>query len=272
MNERGEFRFPAAMAPGEVPIISAERARELASAWLQNWRSILQGPMERDRGGPIDWNSLQAGRTFFASTPYAPVPDRYHPGIRHHLGPRHVILFHNGSEPVLVVSVAAYATESRVDERGRLLTPVQHGGEVLVSALSSSPANGVGLLVNLPEQAVVHVGRATGARAARVPELMLRGDSALFVFQPALALWKVQLDREIGVRRKANPTTTVRAHEVYVGPNGNVFIPKPEQPAGLNFVVPLRQRPNEERVYEPMALATLPPVLFEEVTLAGEGR
>lgn len=260
------------MAPGEVPIISEERARELAWAWLQNWRAILQTPMERDHGGPIDWNSLRPGRAFFARTPYAPVPERYHPGLRHHLGPRYVILFHDGAEPVLVVSVAAYTTEARVDERGRMLTPVQHGGEVLVSALSPSPASGFGLQVNLPEQAVAQVGRATGARTARVPELMLRGDSTLFIFDPALAVWKVQLDRDVGVRRRANSTATVRVHELYVGPNGKVFIPRPTQPAEIQFVAPLRRAPTEQRVYEPMTLMALPPVLFDEVTLDQAGR
>jgi hypothetical protein len=271
LNERGEFRFPAAVAPAGVPIITAERARELASAWLQNWRSMLQRPMERDRGGPIDWNALQAGRTFFARTPFVPVPDRYHPGHRHHLGPKYLILFHNGPEPVLVVSVAAYATEAWIDEQGRMLTPVQSGDEVSVFALSPSASSGFGLQVNLPEQAVARVGRATGARTARVPELVLRGHPTGFPYDPALSIWRVQLDREIGVRRQAGPSTRVRAREIYVGPNDRVFVPSEEQPGQIEFMARLRQGPVGERLSALMTLATLPPMVFDEVTLDREG-
>ena len=272
LNDRGEFRFAGAMAPAGVPIITEARARELAVAWLQNWRSLLQRPMERDRGEAIDWDRLRPGRVFFARTPYAPVPDRYHQGIRNHLGPRHVIVFQNGSEPVLVVSVAAYATEAWLDEQGRMLTPVQHGNEVLVFALSPSATTGRGFQPNLPEQAAARIGRATGAKTVHVPELVLQGDSTYLLVQPALSLWRVRLDRDIGVRRREGLASVMAVREIFVGANGTAYIPRAEQAGQIAMDAPLRQGPGEDRRSEPMVLATLPPVLFEEVTLDQEGQ
>ncbi|MBW3571906.1 MAG: hypothetical protein KY467_12450 [Gemmatimonadetes bacterium] len=52
VNDREEFRFPPAAAPGDVPIISAERAGvgfSVASELVAG----AAAPMERDRGAPI---------------------------------------------------------------------------------------------------------------------------------------------------------------------------------------------------------------------------
>jgi hypothetical protein len=235
IDSRGLFQFPQPAAPGEVPIISPERAGQLALAYIKTWNFALRRPLESDRGAPIDFDHLQVGRTFLARTAFGPVPDGFHPAFRNMYGPYYLVTLLAGREPVLIISVAAYATYERIDERGFLMPQVRHGAEFDHAAIARTPHMGIGFVPVLPEQAVARVSRATGARASHVPELVLRADpmpprlTRAGMWAPAQALWKVRLDREIPVRATARGGRRVNAREILVGAFDHMYIPAETQ-------------------------------------------
>jgi hypothetical protein len=174
INANGYFDLAHPGAPSTVPILSPERAGMLARAYVKTWRDFIRGPLEKERGGPIPFDQLQPGRVFFAQTPFGVVPDGFHPVYRNMYGPYYLVTMVNGREPVLIISVAAYATYEQIDERGYLKPTVRGGDEFIHMAVARGERIGTGFQPNYPEQAVEQVGRATGARATHVPAVVLR--------------------------------------------------------------------------------------------------
>jgi len=235
INSHGYFEFGRPAAPSTVPILSPERAAELAKAYIRTWRDFIRGPMEKDRGGPIPFDQLQPGRVFFAQTPFGVVPDGFHPTYRNIYGPYYLVTMVNGREPVLIISVAAYATYEQIDERGYLKPTVRGGGEFDHAAVALRPRVGTGFQPNFPEQAVERIGRASGARATHVPELVRRadpvrpGDSRAGFWAPAQSLWRVRLDRQIEVTAATPAGRRSRVRELFVGAFDQLLIPAETQ-------------------------------------------
>jgi hypothetical protein len=273
INSHGYFEFGRPAAPSTVPVLSPERAAELAKAYIRTWRDFIRGPLEKDRGGPISFDQLQPGRVFFAQTPFGVVPDGFHPTYRNIYGPYYLVTMVNGREPVLIISVAAYATYEQIDERGYLKPTVRGGGEFDPRAVALGPRIAAGYQPNFPEQAVERVARAAGARATHVPDLVLRADptpprEALAGFwAPSQALWRVRLDRDVevtttGANRKRRPV-----RELFVGPYDRLLIPAETQ---LSV-----QRHDARLLGDSMSLGghgfleipILQPIAYQEVTL-----
>jgi hypothetical protein len=211
LGSDGRFLLAPPAAPDSRPIISAERAGELALASVRTWGPSLHRAWEQDRGGPINLAGLRAGpRILFARTPYGRFPDGYHPAFARTYGPYYLVTLYSGADPVLLVSVAAYNEEARIDEKGLVHRPVNSGAEFFTMGLS--PASAEFQLVS-PEAAVEEVGRATGARITATPELVRLG----MPYHPATAVWKLTLDREIPVQARGKGTAH-RVRELYVGP------------------------------------------------------
>lgn len=207
----GRFTLAAPSAPGDRPIISAERAGELALASVRTWGPSLHRSWERQSGRSFDLGSLRVGpRILFARTPYGKFPDGYHPAFARTYGPYYLVTLYSGSDPVVLISVAAYNEEARIDEKGLVHRPVNSGAEFISMGL---PADGTTFQLVSPEGAVEEVGRATGARVTATPELVRLG----MPYAPATAAWKVTLDREVPVHARAKGTTH-RVRELYVSP------------------------------------------------------
>ncbi|WP_420126813.1 hypothetical protein [Longimicrobium sp.] len=207
----GRFVLAAPSAPGDRPIISAERAGELALASVRTWGPSLHRAWEQDRGGPIDLASLRVGgRILFARSPYGKFPDGYHPAFARTYGPYYLVTLYSGSHPVLLITVAAYNEEARIDEKGLVRRPVQSGAEFFSMGL---PANEDEFRLVSPEAAVEEVGRVTGARVTSTPELVRLG----MPYHPATAVWKLTLDRDVPVQARGKGSTH-RVRELYVGP------------------------------------------------------
>jgi hypothetical protein len=207
----GRFALAQPVAPGDRPIISAERAGELALASVRTWGPSLRGAWERESGRPIDLGNLRVGsRIFFARTPYGKFPDGYHPAFARTYGPYYLVTLYSGPDPVLLISVAAYNEEARIDEKGLVHRPVNSGAEFFSMGL---PAQSDEFQLVSPEDAVEEVGRATGARVTATPELVRLG----MPYHPATAVWKLALDRDIPVQARGKGTTH-RVRELYVGP------------------------------------------------------
>lgn len=211
LNSDGRFALAAPSAPGDRPIISAERAGELALASVRTWGPSLHRSWERESGRSIDLASLRVGgRILFARTPYGSFPDGYHPAFARTFGPYYLVTLYLGSDPVVLISVAAYNDETTINRGGLIQTPAQSGAEFFFKAI---PAQSDKFALVSPEEAVQEVGSATGARVTGTPELIRLG----MPNAPAMAVWKLTLDREVAVAVRGKGTSH-RARELYVGP------------------------------------------------------
>lgn len=207
----GRFVLAAPSAPGDRPIISAERAGELALASVRTWGSSLGPAWERESGRAIDLANLRVGpRILFARSPYGKFPDGYHPAFARTYGPYYLVTLYSGPEPVLLITVAAYNEEARIDEKGLVRRPVKSGAEFFSMGL---PAQENEFQMVSPEAAVEEVGRVTGARVTSTPELVRLG----MPYHPATAVWKLTLDRDVPVQARGKGSTH-RLRELYVGP------------------------------------------------------
>lgn len=222
INAEGLFSLGQPAATGDHPVITPERAGELALAYVRSFGPSLKSVWEEERGAPIDLATLRVGsRVLYAGTPYGSFPAGYHPAFQRGFGPYYLVPLTSGAEPVLLISVAAYATQTTVDRRGFVQRPVQRGNEFVSRGL---PVDTARFRLVSPEEAVAFVARSTGARIARTPELVRVG----MPYAPASAVWKLTLDREVGVRVGQN-RAPARVREVYVGPERGrrMMIPVP---------------------------------------------
>ncbi|HEU4557644.1 MAG TPA: hypothetical protein VFS20_07330 [Longimicrobium sp.] len=95
VDARGRFILPLPWAPDNIPIITPERAREFARAFMRT-RGEAHRPMwERQRGGqPLPLGSPElAERMYFAVTPLGRFPDGYHGIHRRMFGPQYLLFF-----------------------------------------------------------------------------------------------------------------------------------------------------------------------------------
>lgn len=190
----GRFALEAPSSPNGDRIISPVQARRLAMGFLRSFGVAFRAGWEAERGGPIDLASLAASpRVYFAQTPYSAVPrNDVHSAHRRHFGPYYLVTLLQRSEPVLQISVSALTTEYSIDDRGRLVAPVETGMDFISDAM---PADGSFRPIS-PEEAVAMAAEATGATIRDVPELVLMGSA----HSPAFARWRIELDRPIRAR------------------------------------------------------------------------
>lgn len=210
-------------APREHPMISREQAAALALAYVRSYAQFMKASWEEERRAPIHVASLVVEpRVYFMETPYGRFPEGpYHPAFRRAFGPYFVATLSDGREPVLVVAVSAYNTDVWIDERGLVHETPLGGNEFMSLAVPAGPGQ---FRFPSPEQAVERVGRASGARATRAPELVARGG-----YHPAFALWRVPLDRRARVRA-AGAAEVRSAQEVFVDGEDRFFVPAAAQP------------------------------------------
>jgi hypothetical protein len=235
LDAQGRFALAPSVAPGARPIITAEQAGKLALASVRSWGPALKRTWEEERGQSIDLESLRIGeRILFARTPYGMFPDGYHPALTRAYGPYYLVTLYSGSQPVLLISVAAYNSEATINARGLVDRPILSGMEFISQAL---PADTTGFRIMSPEEAVAHAGHLTGARVTVTPELVRPG----LPLAPTSAMWKLTLDRDLPVRVRG---ATMRVREVYVGPERS-----------RRLMVPVRSTARVERT---TGLAVLP--------------
>lgn len=208
LNSQGFFSFAAPTSPGARPIITAQRAGELALASVRTWGPSLHEAWVAERGRSFDLQTLGVdSRVLFAKTPYGRFPDGYHSAYARLYGPYYIVRLNSGSEPIMLVSVSAYATDVTVDGRGIVHRPVERGMEFVHQVL---PATVQDWFVSA-EGAVERVGRETGARVARTPELIRINKKHI----PSSAVWKLSLDRDIDIEHSGR-ATPFRTRELYV--------------------------------------------------------
>lgn len=265
LNPDGRFTLAAPSAPGDRPIISAGRAAELALAVVRTWGPSLHPAWQRQSGRSFDLAGLRVDpRIVFARTPYGRFPDGYHPAFARTYGPYYLVTLYSGSEPVVLVSVAAYNTEVRIDEKGLVHRPVNSGAEFVTMGI---PAGTDEFQLVSPEAAVEEVGRATGARVTATPELVRLG----MPYAPATAAWKLTLDREVPVQARGRGTSH-RVRELYVGPvRGRRLMMAIRGSARAERVFAIPSTPDERTESVDVPILTNEAVAFEPVHIVRGG-
>jgi hypothetical protein len=219
----GRFDLPPAAPPSHVPIITPERAREIAMADIRSFGRFFVQSWEKKRGEPIHLESLHAEeRVVFARTPYGVFPDGFHPAFRRYHGPHYLVTLSDGRNPILVAAVAAYGTDVGINEKGLFAPRLDTGGEVEIAVL---PRDTGRWDFAGPERAVERMGRRVGARVTRTPELVWMGRP----YHPYWVAWKMSLDRGVAVRSTRNGRR-LSTRELYVGPGRRILVPAESQP------------------------------------------
>lgn len=224
----GLFRLPEPSSPTSRPIVSPGLAPRLALSYVLSFGHALKRYWDQEHGRPIHIGGLKPdARVFYASTPYAPFPEGYHPGFAHAFGPFYLTAMNSGSTPVLRVAVAAYATEVQIDADGKISRPVDAGSEFVSQGIPLDTMKPDLASFVSPEAAVVTVAQLTGAKVSELPELMRRG----MPFGPFSAVWKLTLDRAVRVRARKDGRI-VETRYLYLGSERGrrLMIPAAEQP------------------------------------------
>lgn len=259
------FVFPTPMSPSGLPIITPERARELAASDVLSFGPALIKHWEEERGRSIDISRLRPeARVFFASSPYALVPDGYHPATRRVLGPYFLVRMGTGSGPEVIEAVSAYNTDVIIKENGKLDLPELSGMHFVTAGIPlDSPRAGHPSPLT-PEHAVVLVSRLTGARVSMVPELM----QIEFPHGPLYAVWKLTLEKPVRVRT-AGGSRNVETTTLYLGrvQGRELLIPAAEQPVSRSVLVTRIGPGGEDLGHEMIHVPVLRATVFEPVTV-----
>jgi hypothetical protein len=271
----GRFSLASARAPDDVPIITSERARELAEAFLRTWGESHAPVWERERGEQINIGALELSPVvYYALTPHGRFPDGYHGAYRRMVGPWYILHFTSGGEPVLGLAISAYSTDLTIED-GLIRQPREGGTYFEPRAVAKTSRARHGYSPMTPEDAVALVGSVTGAQVTDVPELVVRNSG----WDPLLAHWKLTLDRPVRVIRKevrgsSAPGERAAVREIYVAPGGILLIPGHGQPASERMAVVTdvwSRAANPPHVFVDVPRRGSAPVRYDEVVLDAEG-
>jgi hypothetical protein len=190
-----KFILASPQSPDGTPLISEERARQLAAAYVRTMGRFHVDAWQKQRGSSIRLVSLApAQRAYFAQTPYAAVPGGLHPAVRKLYGPYYVVpLLENGVTAVLL-GVSAYDTDEKIGPNGQLELARIDGNAFVASGIPPSMSDHIAMS---PEEVVVQSARVTKRRITSVPELVRPSARVM----PIFALWKVSLDSDVVIAR-----------------------------------------------------------------------
>ncbi|HKG93283.1 MAG TPA: hypothetical protein VKA84_15360, partial [Gemmatimonadaceae bacterium] len=208
LNPNGQFVLPPPET-GPEPELSEGQAVTLATAFIRFHGPWLRGAWEADHGAPVDLAALsRCGRTYYAATPYEPVPEGTSESLRLYYGSQWLVTFCAPSGvPQVSVSVSALATDLRVEKDH--IAPQPLGFFAVGIPLKYST-----IIPITPEAAVKLAAQATGRRVSAIPQLIMAAHPS----SPQVAKWRVVLDLPVQARgtHSARALTT---REFYVGPD-----------------------------------------------------
>jgi hypothetical protein len=267
LNGKGLFVFPPPASPSALQIMTPERARELAEAYVRTDGAFYKEDWEKWRGARIDLASLRADpRVLYVQSPFGLVPEGYHRSYTRELGPHYLVRMMSGREWVLYIAISAYAIEIEIDAAGKIQRPpIGRGGEFGVQPISSDTTYAQ---IFTPEQATILAGHLSRVRVSEVPVLVQQQ----MPYSPTISLWKVKLERPVRVHA-AQSARTLDVSEVYIGPQKalRLQIPLPNQPTS-DTILAFRAGPdggligsNPDRLLIPILGGA--PTQFEAVTV-----
>lgn len=218
LNEKGQFILPEVETSSSM--ITADRARALATAFCHQAGGFYRQGLEARFGGPIDFSNLQANdRVYFADTPYGAVPPDAHVAFRKLYGPYYLVTMKTlNGDPVLSIAVSAYNTDL-VLENGRVKFPRNRGNDFFMLAMNR---NGDLTFPLAPENALGQVITKLRARVKGV-NLILR-DARM---SPQMAVWRIDLEDVTPVNVAQRKIST---HEIFVDPRGDLYVATTNEP------------------------------------------
>jgi hypothetical protein len=259
----GLFNYPVAVAPSTEPIISAERARELAVSYTLSFGPVLEERWQQQHGQAFDYRELKADdRVLFQSTPFEMFPDGYHGAFRRMFGPYYLVRLGTEGHHRMSVAVSAYTTNVSIFPDGRLNRAFESGAEFFERGFPADSTSDE-LAPLWPEAAVVHVARLTGMRVREVPEFV----RMVWNWGPLGGGWKLTLESPVRVRTLSGGRTA-EVRELYLGREGGrrLFVPASEQPTEYRTGA-LRSGDSEEIVPVSLPILAGQPTVFEEVAI-----
>lgn len=255
LDGEGHFTLDDVVDDTPHPVLGRERASELAIAMVQEFlvklrvvalpgAEVLRQSVEEAYGGPIEWSAVTLGsRGAYASLfPFAPIPDDAPIYARNYWGPHYLVPMYIGNEQVLVVTVAAHATEIVLHPDGQLEFPGNSGNEFAGHGL---PRGGTVTIPVEPERAVAEVATAFRRRIDAVPRLLQPGHRTRF----SASKWELVLDSPTEVLRVATGDT-LTVNRIYVGVYGSVFEGFSDTPELRFFAAPPEQPAAELASYQ----------------------
>jgi hypothetical protein len=194
------------------PSITAAQAREQALAATRTFGPQIRPYLESNRGAPIDFSVLVAGRTFYGASVYEQtLPADFHPGFRKAAGPYYLVTLLDNGVPVLNVAVSAYNTDVEVSN-GRITKMARRSGEDFrIVAVKS------GEVPMTPERAAQIAAEFGGVRVARAPRYETPG---LRRGIPQTGTWRVTLERAVRVREARAGGQELDVDELAIGKDG----------------------------------------------------
>ncbi|HEX2722960.1 MAG TPA: hypothetical protein VHM24_08580 [Gemmatimonadaceae bacterium] len=203
----------------------------MAEAYIRTFGKYFQETWQEQRGEALTLAKLRASRVAFASTPYEPLPKNVHPGLRKAFGSYYLVWFTEDGDPSLLLAVAANNGDVKIDSDGQLLLPKLSGGEFRGQGIPRSQSAGAArrFMPLTPEQAVITLGQASGAKIREVPELVLLEISNA----PVTAAWRLVLDRRIPI--EGAPLSETQELLVTTDPTSRHTVAAADQPAGMNY-------------------------------------
>ena len=219
VNAQGSFVLPLPILDVQQEI-AAERAIELASAWISTIASQLQPGLESVRGAPVDARSLRpCGVPTFVRSGFASVESDILRPIRRAIGNWRIVqLCGDDASPMVALAVSSLNTDVEI-ESGFLRFAPTRGNEFRSVGIPVAHPE----LPISPERAVQMVYRATSQRVASVPELV-----TVHAFHlPQTAYWRLGLAEDVQLPLTSGGS--VRTREVlvgrrYVGEPARVFV------------------------------------------------
>lgn len=268
LDAGGLFTYAAPSAPSTEPIISPERARELAVSFALSFGPSLERYWAQEHGRDFDSSRLQAEpRVFYQNTPHGLFPEGFHGAFRRMFGPYYLVRLGSEGRARMSVAVSAYNTNVAIYPDGRLDRPVESGADFFANGIPLQTTRRDVMAPLLPEAAVVHTARLTKRRIIEVPEFVLLGREQ----GPLGGGWKLTLERPVRVRTLFG-SRTAEVTQLYLGREGGrrLFIAAAEQPNEVQTVAIRAGDPGE---IVTVSIPILPgqPTVFEEVAVVPDG-
>jgi hypothetical protein len=182
LDANGKFVF-AAPSGGEVPWITADRARELAVGY---WTGYGEG-LRRNLG--VAENLVPCRRVFFAESAYEEFPPDLTRTSRRSYGPSWIVSLCRGNEQQVAIAVSVLSADLTVDELG-IVRGVQSGD-------FQADAVPVGTTFPLePELGAVQIAEATGARVSATPRYVRQAKRS----NSFSGIWRYPLESTVRLR------------------------------------------------------------------------
>ena len=201
--------FPLA-GPETSDELSEAQARAIARAWVREGLPFVQPRLETRRGSAINAPRLRdCSRIYYGESPYETLADTTDGGAtRRTYGPWWLVPLCAGDEQQVLLGIAAYATDIRVED-GSIRRSTAGGGFVWRGI-----AVGADLPIS-PEAAANAVAQLTGSKIASVPRLIL---PSFRDGSPAAARWLVTLSPAPTVSVKGQSPSSPT--DLFMGPVG----------------------------------------------------